>query len=160
MVQHRLQPLLAPRSVAIVGASPKQESFGWTSYRALADCGFEGRIALVNPGYAEIDGRPCFASLSSIPGGAEHAMLNVANVRLEGIFVEAIAGSITLDNDDIVSAGGDILLKAAQDITLNNQVTSTGAGELRSSRGSRLASAFGPPVGAPVATSSGGRGVI
>lgn len=94
MVQHRLQPLLAPRSVAIVGASPKQESFGWTSYRALADCGFEGRIALVNPGYEEIDGRPCFASLSSIPGGVEHAMLNVANLRLEGIFDEAIAAGI------------------------------------------------------------------
>ena len=94
MVQHRLQPLLAPRSVAIVGASPKQESFGWTSYRALADCGFEGRIALVNPGYEEIDGRPCFPSLSAIPEGVEHAMLNVANARLEAVFDEAIAAGI------------------------------------------------------------------
>ena len=65
MVQHRLQPLLAPRSVAIVGASPKQETFGWTSYRALVDCGYEGRVALVNPGYQEIDGRPCRPSPSS-----------------------------------------------------------------------------------------------
>ncbi len=94
MVQHRLQPLLAPRSVAIVGASPKQESFGWTSYRALADCGFPGTIALVNPGYDTIDGRPCHPSLSALPEPVEHAMLNVANARLEAVFDEAIAAGI------------------------------------------------------------------
>ncbi len=94
MVQHRLQPLLAPRSVAIVGASPKQESFGWSSYRALVDYAFEGEVHLVNPGYEEIDGRPCYPNLAAIGKPIEHAMLNVANARLEGLFEAAIAAGI------------------------------------------------------------------
>ncbi|MGY8996425.1 MAG: acetate--CoA ligase family protein [Alphaproteobacteria bacterium] len=94
MVQHRLQPLLAPRSVAIVGASPKQESFGWSSYRALVDYGFEGEVYLINPGYEEIDGRPCYPDLAAIGKPIEHAMLNVANARLEGLFEATIAAGI------------------------------------------------------------------
>ena len=94
MVQHRLQPLLAPRSVAIVGASPKQESFGWSSYRALVDYGFEGEVYLINPGYEEIDGRPCYPDFAAIGKPVEHAMLNVANARLEGLFEATIAAGI------------------------------------------------------------------
>lgn len=94
MVQHRLQPLLAPRSVAIVGASPKQESFGWSSYRALVDYGFEGEVYLINPGYEEIDGRPCYPDFAAIGKPVEHAMLNVANARLEGLFEATVAAGI------------------------------------------------------------------
>jgi acyl-CoA synthetase (NDP forming) len=94
MVQHRLQPLLAPRSVAVVGASPKVESFGWSSYRALVDYGFEGEVFLVNPGYDEIDGRPCYPDLAAIPKPVDHAMLNVANARLEGLFEATIGAGI------------------------------------------------------------------
>lgn len=94
MIQHRLQPLLAPRSVAIVGASPKRESFGWSCYRALVEAGFEGELFLVNPGYDEIDGRPCVPSLQAIGRPVEHAILNVANARLEDVFDDTIAAGI------------------------------------------------------------------
>ena len=93
MSKHRLQPLLEPRSVALVGASPKTESFGWTSYRALVDAGFEGEIQLVNPGYAEIDGRKCVSSLTET-SGIDHAILNVSNGRLEGVLDEAIQAGV------------------------------------------------------------------
>jgi len=94
MAQHRLQPLLCPRSIAVVGASPKQDTFGWRSYRGVVDCGYDGAIHLVNPGYEEIDGRPCHPNLAAIGAPVEHAMLNVANARLEAVFDDAIANGV------------------------------------------------------------------
>tara|TARA_B100000676_G_scaffold265073_1_gene277817 strand:+ start:4211 stop:6298 length:2088 start_codon:yes stop_codon:yes gene_type:complete len=94
MVQHRLQPLLCPGSIAVVGASPKQSSFGWMSYRGIVDSGFDGALHLINPRYDSIDGRPCLPNLAAIGKPVDHAMLNVANARLEAVFDDAIAAGI------------------------------------------------------------------
>ena len=91
--EHRLTPLLSPRSVAVVGASPKPESFGWSSYRALVDAGYEGDIHLVNPRYDAIDARPCVPTLSEL-SSVDHAMLVVSNALLESVLDDAIAAGI------------------------------------------------------------------
>ena len=93
MPGHRLQTLLEPRSIAMVGASPKPDSFGWRSYRALVDGGYEGDIHLVNPRHETIDGCVCVDSLRDL-SGIEHAVLNVSNARLEGVLDDAIAAGI------------------------------------------------------------------
>lgn len=91
--EHRLTPLLAPGSVAVVGASPKPGSFGWSSYRALVDAGYEGEVHLVNPRYDAIDARPCVPSLREL-SGVDHAVLVVSNARLERVLDDAIAAGI------------------------------------------------------------------
>src|SRR5215831_14825313 len=53
--EHRLRPLLAPRSLALVGASPRPGSVGLGMIEAVR--GFPGRLHLVNPGYSEIQGQ-------------------------------------------------------------------------------------------------------
>ena len=93
MPGHRLQTLLEPRSIAMVGASPRPASFGWRSYRAPVDGGYEGDIHLVNPRYETIDGRVCADSLRDLKG-VEHAVLNVSNTLLEGVLDDAIAAGI------------------------------------------------------------------
>ena len=93
MTAHRLRPLLEPRSIAMVGASPKTESFGWRSYRALVDVGYEGEIYLVNPRYDSIDDRPCVPSVRDLPP-VEHAVLNVSNARVESALDDVIAMEI------------------------------------------------------------------
>ena len=93
MTEHRLQTLLEPRSIALVGVSPKLDSFGWWNYRALVDVGYEGDIHLVNPRYDTIDERPCVASLRDT-SGVEHAVLNVSNARLEASLDDVIAMGI------------------------------------------------------------------
>ena len=57
--------LLDPRSVAVVGASPRAGSFG----KRVADNleHFSGALHLVNPRYTEIDGRVCHPSLAALP---------------------------------------------------------------------------------------------
>ncbi|MBT5432616.1 MAG: CoA-binding protein [Rhodospirillaceae bacterium] len=77
-----------------MGASPKQSTFGWMSYRALADSGFNGDIHLINPRYDEIDERPCLPNLAAIEKPVDHAMLNVANARVEAVLDDAIAAGI------------------------------------------------------------------
>ena len=87
---HRLDPLLRPRSLALVGASPRPATYGRRMIAACLEAGFEGDVFLVNPKYDEIDGRPCYPSLRALPAPAEHAVLMVANARLEAVLAEAI----------------------------------------------------------------------
>jgi CoA binding domain len=48
--------LFAPRSIALVGASPRERSVGRMILRNLREAGFAGSIQLVNPKYPEIEG--------------------------------------------------------------------------------------------------------
>src|SRR5262249_3992697 len=63
---HRLSPLLTPASIALVGASPKYETVGNGMIRGVREGQFGGRLYLVNPNYKEIDGLPCYPSLSAL----------------------------------------------------------------------------------------------
>jgi acetyltransferase len=51
-----LERLFSPRSVAVVGASPRDSSVGRAVLRNLRSAGFKGSIGLVNPHYREIEG--------------------------------------------------------------------------------------------------------
>lgn len=60
-----LKRLLAPQSVAIVGASEKEAAFSSRTLENLA--GYQGRIHLVNPKYERLGERVCHASLRALP---------------------------------------------------------------------------------------------
>ncbi len=87
---HRLTPLLAPQSIALVGASPKYEGVGNGMIRGVREGAFGGRLYLVNPNYREIDGLPCYPSLAALPETVEHVVLGVANARIEAQLADAI----------------------------------------------------------------------
>ncbi|HEY6378057.1 MAG TPA: CoA-binding protein, partial [Candidatus Dormibacteraeota bacterium] len=61
-----LEAMLEARSVALVGASGRAESFGAVMVSQLLDGGFDGRGHLVNPRYGEIAGHRCVASLREL----------------------------------------------------------------------------------------------
>jgi acetyltransferase len=67
MSTYRLDQLFAPRSVALIGASPRDASVGRTVLKNLRSNGFEGSIHLVNPHYAEIDGVAAVKSIADLP---------------------------------------------------------------------------------------------
>jgi acyl-CoA synthetase (NDP forming) len=66
-------PVLAPRSVALLGASER----AWPNliYTNLRDFGFPGRIHPVNPRAAEVWGVRCFPDIASLPEPVEHAIV-------------------------------------------------------------------------------------
>ena len=88
---HRLAPLLTPRSIAVIGASARPDSYGNGMIRSCTGSGFSGRVYLVNPNYDAIEGRPCHPSIGALPEAVDHAVIGVANDRLEAILAEAIA---------------------------------------------------------------------
>jgi acetate---CoA ligase (ADP-forming) len=103
-VAHRLSPLLTPKSVALVGASPKPGTVGRGMIASATmdeTSGKEGaaKIHLINPNYPEIAGRKCHASLAELPEPVDMAVLGVANARLEAALADAIkhgAGAVTI----------------------------------------------------------------
>jgi acyl-CoA synthetase (NDP forming) len=81
---------MEPRTMAVVGASPREDSFGLWTLRNAANPEFSGTVYAVNPGYGEIDGHACFPTLAEIPEPVDHAVIAVANERLEQTVREAI----------------------------------------------------------------------
>ena len=63
-----LRRLLAPRSIAIVGASERPNAPGRRILETLQKLGFEGRIAPIHPTNETVLGLPCFRSLAEVPG--------------------------------------------------------------------------------------------
>ncbi|GMU73683.1 MAG: hypothetical protein AMXMBFR42_31360, partial [Burkholderiales bacterium] len=90
MPQHALAPLLAPRSIALVGASQRANTPGHDMVRMLARGGFRGTAHAVNPGYDAIEGMRCVPTLADLPSPPDLAVLSVRNDRLEDALGEAI----------------------------------------------------------------------
>ncbi|HEY7469645.1 MAG TPA: acetate--CoA ligase family protein [Acidimicrobiia bacterium] len=78
-----LDPMLRPRSVAVVGASERSGSVGDQTIRQLISGGFSGEIHPVNPSYESVHGLASHASLERLDGPIDLAVLAVANSRLE-----------------------------------------------------------------------------
>ncbi len=91
---HKLDRLLRPKTVALVGASPKEGSVGRGMIISTGMAGTPSKIYLVNPGYDEIDGQRCYKSLAEIPEKIDMAVLGIANARLEAALDEAIAAGV------------------------------------------------------------------
>jgi acetate---CoA ligase (ADP-forming) len=72
-----LSPLLAPRSVAIVGASPRENTLGNNVVVNLRRFGYAGRIFPVHPSAPEVAGLPAYPSFAELPEPAECAVLAV-----------------------------------------------------------------------------------
>ena len=88
---HRLDPLLRPRSVAVVGASEDNDSPGDWSLRNLRKGGYAGDIYPVNPRYDVVQGIKCHASLSGLSESPDLVIFAVGDHRVEAVLDETIA---------------------------------------------------------------------
>ncbi|RFP77951.1 CoA-binding protein [Hydrogenophaga borbori] len=89
---HELRRLIAPRSIAIVGASAKPGAFSGRTLENLAH--YAGEIHLVNPRYEQLDGRPCHASLSALPSVPDCVVIAVPwQAALEAVREAAAVGA-------------------------------------------------------------------
>ena len=88
MTIRNLDQLLAPASVALIGASPQQGSVGLTIARNLRTGGFNGPLYLVNPKYAEVDGSRCYASVSQLPNPPALAVIATPPSTVAGLVSE------------------------------------------------------------------------
>jgi len=88
---HRLDPLLRPRSIAVLGASEREGTVGRHTVENLLKGGYEGGLYAINPGRRSVLGVPCYPSLAALPEPVEHVMFAIADSRVEAALEEVIA---------------------------------------------------------------------
>ncbi|APE42490.1 hypothetical protein BOO69_02970 [Sulfitobacter alexandrii] len=84
----RLSGLMAPWSVAIIGASARKEGWSGSAIPTLQRMGFKGDIHPVNAKYDELNGLPCHASVADIPGPVDVALIFVPKAVLPQVLEE------------------------------------------------------------------------
>jgi len=98
-----LRPLLAPRSVAVVGASDRAGNLGGLAVGFLRKFGFRGAVWPVNAGRATVAGLPCFPSLAGLPAVPDMAIVAVPAESVLGVVEECIEAAVP---SAVVWAGG------------------------------------------------------
>ena len=95
MSTYNLRNLLSPRSIALVGASPRPTSVGRAILGNIHKAQFKGEIGLVNTHYAEVDGVSTVASLGKLPFAPELVVITAPAAAIPGLIDEAGACGAT-----------------------------------------------------------------
>ena len=86
---YRLEQLLAPRSIALVGASAREGSLGHAILRNLRDGRFKGEIHLVNPRYKNIDGLKVVGTLGELKTDVDLAVIATPAATVPALIAQA-----------------------------------------------------------------------
>jgi acyl-CoA synthetase (NDP forming) len=99
-----LRPLFAPRSIAVVGASPRS----WIAETVrdnLRVTGSATRCHFVNPRYEELHGQPCYPSLEALPERPDVALVALNPLRAAVVTRDAAAAGIPA----VIIPGGGVV---------------------------------------------------
>ena len=99
-----LRPLFAPRSIAVVGASPRS----WIAETVrdnLRTMGSETRCHFVNPKYGELYGQSCFPSLDALPERPDIVVVALNPLRAASVTEAAAAAGVPA----VVIPGGGVV---------------------------------------------------
>src|ERR1700693_1250853 len=89
MSTYHLQNLLSPRSVALVGASPRKASVGRAILGNIHKAKFKGEFGLVNTHYTEIDGVLAVNGLGKLSFVPELVVVTAPASEVAGIIDQA-----------------------------------------------------------------------
>lgn len=103
MSVQNLDRLFKPRHVAVVGASARPGSVGWSVLHNLISSGFEGSIFAVNPNHTTVQGLPSFARVGDLPVPPDLALICIPAAGVPDIVRECGAAGIRAVT--IISAG-------------------------------------------------------
>jgi acetyltransferase len=99
-----LQRFFNPRSVAIIGASEKQGSVGYSLMKNFVESDFKGNIFPVNPNHRQVMGMACAADVAALDSGVDLAViatpLGGTPQIVEACGIKGLAGAV------ILSSGG------------------------------------------------------
>jgi len=107
MSNHYLHSLLAPRSVAVIGASEREGALGRFVYENMRNHGYqsvhEGLLYAVNPKYRTVFGERCYGAIQDLPTAPDLIAIATPASTVANILHEA--GSIGVRNAVVLSAG-------------------------------------------------------
>jgi acetyltransferase len=90
MSTYRLDRLFAPRSVALVGASPRDKSVGRAILKNLHTDGWSGALHLVNPKHRDIDGVRAIKDLSDLPASPDLVIITTPPEAVPGVVAQSV----------------------------------------------------------------------
>ena len=103
MSTYRLDHLFSPRSIALIGGSPRPASVGGATLRNLVAGGFSGPIHVINRKYSEIEGIKTLRDLKDCPDIPDLAIISTPPSAIPGIV--KTAGSLGWPGAMVLSAG-------------------------------------------------------
>ncbi|MGQ0702954.1 MAG: CoA-binding protein [Gemmatimonadales bacterium] len=97
-----LPPILAPRSIAVLGASRTPGTIGHEIVRNLVRCGFTGALYPVNPNAKAVYSIPACPDVEAIPQPVDQAVIVVPKDRVqqvvEGCARKGVAGLVVISS--------------------------------------------------------------
>lgn len=112
-----LRPLFAPRSIAVVGASPRSWIAGTVSEN-LRVMGSATRCHFVNPRYDELHGQPCYPSLDALPERPDIALVALNPLRAAMVTRDAAAAGVPA----VIIPGGGVVEGGAAAAAMQEEV--------------------------------------
>jgi acetyltransferase len=89
-----LSVFVAPASVAVVGATPREGTVGYTVFRNLTQGSYRGSVYAVNPNRRDIFGRMSYPSVSSIPEAVDLAVIATPASTVPATISDCIAAGV------------------------------------------------------------------
>ena len=98
-----IECIFNPKSIAVIGASTRERTVGKDIFDNLLHGKFTGKLYPVNPKAADIQGVPCFKTLTDIPGEVDLIVVIVNSTLVPSIMEEA--GKKGVKGAIIITAG-------------------------------------------------------
>jgi acetate---CoA ligase (ADP-forming) len=89
-----LDPIFSPRSIAVVGASRRRDSIGFSLLHNLVLAEFNGALYPVNPNAQVIHSLKCYPAVSAIPDPVDLAVIVVPRQGVQAAVEECIAKGV------------------------------------------------------------------
>lgn len=89
-----IERFLSPKSVAVIGASRRQDTIGHLLVRNLVLGDFTGRVHVVNPSADAVGGMPAWKSVAEIPGEVDVAIVAVPAEAVQDVVLDCAAKGV------------------------------------------------------------------
>jgi acetyltransferase len=88
MGKHYLNPLFAPKSVAVFGASDRPDSVGQIVFKNMLDSGFQGKLYPINSKNPQVQGQKSYATIGAVGEPVELVVVATPPKTVPGIIEE------------------------------------------------------------------------
>ncbi|MGZ8737645.1 MAG: bifunctional acetate--CoA ligase family protein/GNAT family N-acetyltransferase, partial [Nocardioides sp.] len=89
-----IQNFFDAKSVAVIGASRRQDTIGQTLVRNLVLGDYQGRVYVVNPAADSVAGMPAYPTVADIPGDVDIAIVAVPSDKVADVVLDCAAKGV------------------------------------------------------------------
>lgn len=92
--QHSLTPVLAPHTVAVIGAGRRPGGAGHEILRSIVEGGFTGQLFAVHPNASIVGGVPAYPTIADVPEHVDLAVIALPAAQVPGVVAECAAAGV------------------------------------------------------------------